>query len=60
VGFWEYADSEETSLGLILAAGYSIWNNRSHSLYVGVEYAPALTDPQIVHNVGVVFGWQLL
>jgi hypothetical protein len=25
-----------------------------------VEYAPALTDPQIVHNVGVVFGWQLL
>jgi len=62
VGFWDFdsGNQSETALGLILAAGYSIWNNAGHNLFIGVEYAPAFTDPDTVHNVGIVFGWQLL
>ena len=59
-GVWAIEDTSEGGLGLILGAGYSIWNNAGHNLYVGVEYAPAFTDPESVHNFGIVFGWQLL
>lgn len=59
-GFWDFDDAHESALGLILAAGYSIWNNAGHNLYVGLEYAPAFTDPDTIHNFGIVFGWQLL
>jgi hypothetical protein len=60
VGFWDVEGVNESGLGLMLGAGYSIWNNAGHNLYIGVEYAPAFTDPDTVHNVGIVFGWQLL
>jgi len=58
-GFWSYDQTRDVSLGLILAAGYSIWHNAASSLSIGVEYAPAFTDPDTIHNLGFVLGWQL-
>jgi hypothetical protein len=61
IGFWNFENGgDDTGLGLVLGAAYSIWNNERHSLSVGIEYAPAFTDPETVHNFGLVFGWQLL
>lgn len=60
IGLWAIEDTSEGGAGLIIGAGYSIWNNAGHNLYLGVEYAPAFTDPATIHNVGIVFGWQLL
>ena len=58
-GFWRYDEQSDVSLGLIVAAGYSIWHNAASSLSIGVEYAPAFTDPDTVHNLGFVLAWQL-
>lgn len=64
-GFWRaqngpYLDASDTGLGLILGVSYAFFNRGKHSLQLGVEYAPAFTDPQTVQNVGIVLGWQLL
>lgn len=58
LGFWDVEGVNETGLGALLGATYVFWTNGGHSLGVGVEYAPAFTDPNTVHNVGLVFGWQ--
>jgi hypothetical protein len=58
-GFWSYDQRRDVALGLILAAGYSIWHNATSSVSLGVEYAPAFTDPDTVHNLGFVLAWQL-
>lgn len=58
-GFWSIEDEEETGLGLMLGATYVFWTNGGHNLSLGLEYAPAFTDPDTVHNYGLVFGWQL-
>jgi hypothetical protein len=60
IGFWDVEGTNEGGLGLIFGAGYSVFNNTGHNLYLGVEYAPAFTEPETVHNFGIVFGWQLL
>jgi hypothetical protein len=59
IGFWSIEEGEETGLGLLLGASYAVIQNARHSFSVGVEYAPAFTDPDAVHNLGIVFGWQL-
>jgi hypothetical protein len=60
LGFWDVSGTDDTGLGVILAASYALWNRGSHNLFIGAEYAPAFTDPETVHNFGIVFGWQLL
>ena len=59
VGFWR-GDTEEDNqgFGLILGAGVSIFNRGKHNLQLGIQYAPAFTDPGTVHNVGFTFGYQ--
>jgi hypothetical protein len=58
-GVWNSADESNSGLGLILGAGYTVWNRGKHNLQIGFEYAPAFTDPGTVHNFGVTFGYQL-
>ena len=60
IGFWDVGGISSTSFGLILGASYAFFRRGRHNLSIGIEYAPAFTDPATVHNVGVVFGWQLL
>lgn len=58
LGYWDVEGTNESGLGLLLGATYVFWTNGGHSLSVGAEYAPAFTDPDTVHNAGLVFGWQ--
>jgi hypothetical protein len=58
-GVWVADDESDRGLGLILGAGYTIWNRGKHNLQIGFEYAPAFTDPGTVHNFGITFGYQL-
>ena len=58
LGYWDVEGTNESGLGALLGASYVFWTNGGHSLSVGAEYAPAFTDPDTVHNFGVVFGWQ--
>jgi hypothetical protein len=59
VGFWSGStDENNQGFGLILGAGYSVFNRGKHNLQVGVQYAPAFTDPGTVHNFGFTFGYQ--
>jgi len=60
VGFWDIEGTQDSSFGLILGTGFVFFNRGKHNLQLGVEYAPAFTDPETVHNVGVVLGYQLL
>ena len=59
LGFWR-GDTDEDSrgFGLLLAAGYSIFNRGKHNVQLGVHYTPAFTDPGTVHNFGFTFGYQ--
>ena len=57
-GLWAGEGTSESGLGLMLGATYAIWTNGGHNLSLGLEYAPAFTDPETVHNFGLVFGWQ--
>lgn len=58
LGFWNVGGTTESGLGLLLGATYAFWTNGGHNLSLGLEYAPAFTDPETVHNFGLVFGWQ--
>ena len=58
LGFWNAEGETDQGLGLILGAGFSVFNRGKHNLIVGVEYAPAFTD-SAVHNFGITFGYQL-
>ena len=58
-GVWVAEDESNSGLGLILGAGFTVWNRGKHNLQLGVEYAPAFTDPGTVHNFGITFGYQL-
>lgn len=58
LGYWDVEGTNESGLGALLGATYVVWTNGGHNLSVGAEYAPAFTDPDTVHNFGVVFGWQ--
>ena len=60
LGFWGEPGTGDSGLGLILGLGYAFFNRGKHNLQIGVEYAPAFTEPEMIHNVGIVFGWQLL
>lgn len=59
LGYWR-GDNDDASrgFGLILGVGYSIFNRGKHNLQVGLQYAPAFTDPGTVHNIGFTFGYQ--
>jgi hypothetical protein len=59
-GLWSIDDVNEGGLGLVLGVHYALWQSGRHSLFLGVDYAPAFTDPETVHNLGILFGWQLL
>jgi hypothetical protein len=39
---------------------YAVWQSGRHGLFLGVDYAPAFTDPETVHNVDFPSGWELL
>jgi hypothetical protein len=59
VGFWRGdTDEDNQGLGLVIGAGYSIFNRGKHNLQLGVHYTPAFTEPGTVHNFGVTFGYQ--
>lgn len=58
LGLWSAEDVDDTGVGLMLGGDFVVWTNGPHSLHVGVEYASAFTDPETVHNYGLVFGWQ--
>ena len=58
LGYWNVEGESDKGLGLILGAGFTVWNNGKHNLQVGVEYVPVFTDSKI-HNFGVTFGYQL-
>lgn len=60
MGFWSVEDFNESGLGLVVGVHYAIWQSGRHSLFLGVDYAPAFTEPETVHNLGFLFGWQLL
>jgi hypothetical protein len=60
VGFWDVEGINETGFGAMLGASVVLFNRGGHNFQLGVEYAPAFTDPETVHNIGIVFGWQLL
>jgi hypothetical protein len=59
LGFWDVEGENDSGLGALLGVAYTFWSNGGHSLNLGLEYAPAFTDPETVHNYGLVFGWQL-
>lgn len=59
-GFWDDEDTSETGLGVVVGAGLVIFNSGRHNIQLGVEYAPAFTEPETVHNVGITLGYQLL
>ena len=60
-GFWSANTGEDNrGFGLILGAGFTLLDRGKHHLQVGVQYAPAFTDPGTVHNVGFTFGYQLM
>ena len=58
LGYWRTPLGDDRGLGLILGASAVIFRNRGHNLQVGVEYAPAFTDPGTIHNFGFTFGYQ--
>jgi hypothetical protein len=58
-GVWNAEGDSNQGLGLILGAGFTMWNRGKHNLQVGFEYAPAFTDPGTVHNFGITIGYQL-
>jgi Outer membrane protein beta-barrel domain len=58
IGIWNVEDESDQGLGLILGAGFTVWNRGKHNLQVGFEYAPVFTDAKI-HNIGITFGYQL-
>lgn len=61
LGFWmDPARNSGSAFGLILGTGMTIANRGRHNLQVGVEYAPAFTDPGTVHNIGFTVGYQFL
>lgn len=60
LGLWSVEDVNESGLGLVVGVHYAIWQSGRHSLFLGVDYAPAFTEPETVHNLGFLFGWQLL
>ena len=58
-GFWSGdTDEDNAGFGLLMGVGYSVFNRGKHNLQVGVQYAPAFTDPGTVHNFGFTFGYQ--
>ena len=58
-GVWNADDESEVGVGLILGVGFTLWNRGKHNLQLGLEYAPAFTEPGAVHNFGITFGYQL-
>jgi len=66
VGMWRAFDAVtdedviESGLGMILGVGYTLFGSGKHAFRLGIEYAPAFTEPAWVHNFGIVLGWQLL
>jgi hypothetical protein len=60
LGLWSIEDVNESGLGLIMGVQFAVWQSGRHSLFLGLDYAPAFTDPGTVHNIGILFGWQLL
>lgn len=59
LGFWRGdPQGANQGFGLLLGAGVSIFNRGKHNLQLGIQYAPAFTDPGTVHNFGVTFGYQ--
>jgi hypothetical protein len=64
IGFWSLRGfggrSSDPAFGVILGAGYALISHGRQTLRIGVEYAPAFTQPGVVHNLGISVGWQLL
>lgn len=58
-GVWAAEGESDRGFGLVLGAGVTVFNRGRHNLQVGVEYAPAFTEPGTVHNFGITFGYQL-
>jgi len=57
-GFWSSEGEKNSGFGLIVGASAVVFTRGKHNLLVGVEYAPAFTDPGSVHNFGITFGYQ--
>jgi hypothetical protein len=51
-------DDNDNGFGLLLGVGYSVFNRGKHNLQVGLQDAPAFTEPGTVHSFGFTFGYQ--
>ena len=64
IGFYSFDGGGEVendqSFGIILGAGFTVFNSRRNNLQIGVEYAPAFIEEGTIGNVGITFGYQLL
>jgi hypothetical protein len=58
VGIWAMEGEADRGFGLFFGVGVTVFNRGKHNLQVGVEYAPAFTEPGTVHNFGITFGYQ--
>lgn len=59
VGFWTSDLGDDEGFGLLVAAGYSVFQSTKTSLQLGVEWAPAFTEGN-VQNLSFNLGFQLL
>jgi opacity protein-like surface antigen len=60
LGFWNDEVATEIGFGMVLGAGLVLLSAGAHNLQLGVEYAPAFTRPEPVHNLGITLGYQHL
>lgn len=54
----EVDPKRDSGFGLIFGTAFTLWRSVGHDFSIGLEYAPAFTDPDTVHNFGIVLGWQ--
>ena len=62
IGFFDFNSGDETdrSFGLLLGAGYTVFNSGRNNIQIGIEYAPAFIEEGQINNFGITIGYQLL
>lgn len=52
--------ADETGFGLVLGAGFVVFNKGKNNIQIGLEYAPAFVEDLNINNIGITVGYQLL
>ena len=59
IGFWwDRVNFSSPALGASVGVGYTVLKRGRHNVQVGVQDAPAFTQPGAIHNVSVTLGYQ--